>query len=198
MSFSPVSALAPATYLTGDPIIEVDHPAVRALGEELRSRSDSEIDCARMSFEWVRDNVAHSYDAHDRRVTLRASEVLEHRVGLCYAKSHLLAALLRGNGIPTALCYQRLVHGDGHTLHGLVAVHVDGAWHRQDPPGNRADISAEFSVDEERLAFPIDPRLGEIDYPELHRAPARIVVDTLLETTDILTVYDRGLPSELS
>lgn len=197
VSFSPVSERAVSAYLAGDSIIEIDHPDVRALGNDLRSRSENETDLARQTFEWVRDNVAHSFDARDSRVTLRASEVLEQRVGLCYAKSHLLAALLRGNGIPTALCYQRLAHGDGHVLHGLVAVHLDGAWHRQDPRGNRADISAEFSLGAERLAFPIDPRLGEIDYPELHRAPARVVVDALLRTDDILAVYDDGLPTRL-
>ncbi|WP_232851583.1 transglutaminase-like domain-containing protein [Nocardia acididurans] len=128
----------------------------------------------------------------------RASDVLAQRVGLCYAKSHLLAAILRGNGIPTALCYQRLIHGDGYVLHGLVAVHLEGAWHRQDPRGNRADVAAEFSLDEERLAFPVDPRLGEVDYRELYRTPAGSVVDALSNATDILAIYDRGLPSQLA
>ncbi|MET8430801.1 transglutaminase family protein [Nocardia sp. NPDC004860] len=198
MSFAPVSMLSPSAYLSGDPIVEVDHPAVRALAREIRSQSDNDIDCARRAFEWVRDEVAHSYDAQDSRVTLRASDVLEQRVGLCYAKSHLLAAILRGQGIPTALCYQRLTHGDGHVLHGLVAVHLDGAWHRQDPRGNRADIAAEFSLGTERLAFPVDPQLGEIDYPHLHRTPADVVVDALRQATDILAVYDAGLPSQLT
>ncbi|MTE13371.1 transglutaminase-like domain-containing protein [Nocardia aurantiaca] len=198
MSFTPLAALTPAAYLADDPIIEVDHPEVRALGAQIRSRSDGEIDCARRSFEWVRDNVAHSYDVRDPHVTLRASDVLDQRVGLCYAKSHLLAAILRGNGIPTALCYQRLTHGDGHVLHGLVAVHLEGAWHRQDPRGNRADVAVEFSLGEERLAFPVDSRRGEIDYPELYRTPAESVVDALSNATDILAIYDRGLPSQLA
>ena len=60
----------------------------------------------RAAFEWVRDSIGHSYDVSDPRITLSATEVLEHRVGLCYAKSHLLAALLRAEGIPTGLCYQ--------------------------------------------------------------------------------------------
>ncbi|WKG12368.1 transglutaminase family protein [Nocardia sp. PE-7] len=197
MSFSPLSALAPSAYLAACPIIEVDHPEVRALGAELRSASDSETECAHKAFEWVRDNVAHSFDARDPRVTLRASEVLDQRVGLCYAKSHLLAAILRGNGIPTALCYQRLTHGDGHVLHGLVAVHLEGAWHRQDPRGNRADVSAEFALGEERLAFPVDPQLGEVDYPELHRSPAEAIINALSNATDILAIYDQGLPSHL-
>ncbi|MEU1207481.1 transglutaminase family protein [Nocardia sp. NPDC005825] len=198
MSFSLVSSLSPDAFLVGDSIVEVDHPTVRELGRELRAGADGEVEFARKAFEWVRDNVSHSFDARDPRVTLRASEVLEQRVGLCYAKSHLLAAVLRGHGIPTALCYQRLTHGVGHVLHGLVAVHLDGGWHRQDPRGNRPDISAEFSLDAERLAFPVDPELGEIDYPELYCAPAQSIVDTLSKATDILAVYDDGLPSGLA
>ncbi|MBH0779635.1 transglutaminase-like domain-containing protein [Nocardia bovistercoris] len=198
MVFSPVSTSDPSAYLAADPIIEVDHPAVRSFGDELRFGSEGQVDFARRAFEWVRDEVAHSFDARDPRVTLRASQVLEQRVGLCYAKSHLLAALLRGQGIPTALCYQRLLHGDGHVLHGLVAVYLEGAWHRQDARGNRADIAAEFCLDAERLAFPVDPSLGEIDYPELHLTPARVVIDALLTVTDILAVYDHGLPTALN
>ena len=52
------------------------------------------------------------------------SSVLMHKTGYCYAKSHLLAALLRSNGLPAGLCYQRLsVDDDGapYSLHGLNA-----------------------------------------------------------------------------
>ncbi|MFD4292271.1 transglutaminase family protein [Rhodococcus sp. NPDC058505] len=195
---NPTHVPDPASFLAGDAIVEIDHPAVLALGDTLLARSTDEVDFARRAFEWVRDEVAHSYDAQDPRVTLLASEVLAQRVGLCYAKSHLLAAVLRGKGVPTALCYQRLAHGDGHVLHGLVAVHLGGAWHRQDPRGNREDISAEFSVDGERLAWTVDPTLGEIDYPTFHLAPAGVVVEALQRTTDVLSIYDVGLPSALA
>ncbi|MBI2949982.1 MAG: hypothetical protein HYY23_20300 [Verrucomicrobia bacterium] len=48
---------------------------------------------------------------------------MEHRAGFCYAKSHLLAALLRARGIPAALCYQRLAFdaaGSAFCLHGCL------------------------------------------------------------------------------
>jgi len=130
-------------------------------------------------------------------VTLAANEVLQHRVGLCYAKSHLLAALLRAEGIPVGLCYQRLVHGDGHVLHGLVAIHLDGTWHRQDPRGNKDGVDAQFFLGAEQLAWAADESLGEIDYPYLFSSPARCVVNTLRGATDILALYDTGLPTEL-
>ena len=77
-------------------------------------------------------------------VTCRASDVLKYRTGYCFAKSHLLAALLRANQIPAGLCYQRLtidhppVQGSidtnpPHTLHGLNAVLLpEFGWYRMD------------------------------------------------------------------
>jgi len=100
-------------------------------------------------------------------------------------------------GVPTGLCYQRLAHGDEHVLHGLVAVHLNGAWHRQDPRGNKDGVDAQFSLDEEQLAWDVDPTLGEIDYPTIFAEPAECVVDTLRGTADVLSLYDVGLPTGL-
>lgn len=188
---------SPEGYLAGSEFIDLDDPSIRTLARTLRQSSDSDVSFARAAFEWVRDEVGHSYDVQDPRVTLAASEVLEHRVGLCYAKSHLLAALLRSEGVPAGLCYQRLAHGDEHVLHGLVAVHLNGAWHRQDPRGNKDGVDAQFSLDEEQLAWDVDPTLGEIDYPTIFAEPAECVVDTLRGTADVLSLYDVGLPTGL-
>lgn len=190
-------AQQPSEYLRGDSIVEIDAPPVVELARDLRRDAPADIDFARAAYRWVRDEVAHSYDARDPRVTLTAVEVLRERVGLCYAKSHLLAAVLRAGGVPTALCYQRLAHGDGHVLHGLVAVHLDGGWHRQDPRGNKDGVAAEFSLTGEKLAWTVDPALGEVDYPRFFVAPAESVVRTLRSTTDVLSIYDVGLPTAL-
>lgn len=148
----------------------------------------------------MRDEVGHSFDVADPRVMVTASEVLEQCVGLCYAKSHLLAALLRAEGVPTALCYQ-LLHDEGTgglVLHGLVAVHLRGRWHRQDPRGNKAGIDARFSLDDEQLAWQVEESLGERDVPTLFATPAREVVEALRGADDVLTLYGQGLPSSLA
>ena len=191
------TAAEPDDYLADDEFIQTTDRGVRALARELRQGTVGDVPFANAAFEWVRDEIKHSFDVSDPRVTLAAGEVLEHRVGLCYAKSHLLAALLRAEGIPTGLCYQRLVHDAGHVLHGLVAIHLDGAWHRQDPRGNKEGIDAQFSLGREMLAWNVDESLGEIDYPRIFTAPARCVIDAIRGATDILALYDTGLPSAL-
>lgn len=191
-----IAAEPPNHYLGADQIIQSDHPDVVALGQELRDRHAGDAEFAEAAFDWVRDNIAHAYDAQDHRVTLTASQVLAEGVGLCYAKSSLLAAILRSQGIPTGLCYQRLGNlEDGHVLHGLVAVHLDGAWHRQDPRGNKAGIDAQFSLGTEQVAYVIDENKGEQDYPRVYVSAADEVVNALQGADDILIC---PLPSDLS
>ena len=49
---------------------------------------------------FVRDEISHSWDVQDKRVTISASDVLREGVGICWAKANLFAALLRVNGVP--------------------------------------------------------------------------------------------------
>ncbi|MET7423258.1 transglutaminase family protein [Dactylosporangium sp. NPDC005555] len=188
-----------APFLAADDVVQADHPGIRAAAGGLRGRHPDDAGFARAAYEFVRDEVRHSFDAGDPRVTVTASEVLEHRVGLCYAKSHLLAALLRAEGVPAGLCYQRLATGGGgFVLHGLVAVHLGGAWHRQDPRGNKPGVDARFSLDGPRLAFSIDPAAGERDYETVFDSPDPGVLAALRATTDVLDLRSSGLPESLT
>ncbi|MET9732175.1 transglutaminase family protein [Streptomyces sp. NPDC006458] len=174
-----------SAYLAADEVIDHHHPVVRETAARLASGVVDSYGYAKVAFEYVRDAIPHSADAGDPRVTWRASDVIELRTGICYAKSHALAALLRAEDIPTALCYQRLRDdGSGHCVHGLVAVRLDGAWHRQDPRGNKPGVDARFSLDGERLAFPVDPESNEVDYPVLYAEPHPVVVQALKAAPD--------------
>ncbi len=168
-----------SAYLAADEAIDHDHPRVREAAERLAEGAEDSYDYARRAFEFVRDTIPHSQDSGDPRVTWRASDVLERRTGICYAKAHALAALLRAEDIPTALCYQRL-----GVVHGLVAVRFDGAWHRQDPRGNKPGVDARFSLGNERLAFTPDQEAGEADCPELYPAPHPAVLAALKAAGD--------------
>ena len=168
-----------SAYLAADEVIDHDHPLVWETAARLaRSAADS-YGYARLAFEFVRDSIPHSQDSGDPRVTWRASDVLEQGTGICYAKAHALAALLRAEDIPTALCYQKF-----DVVHGLVAVRFNGAWHRQDPRGNKPGVDAQFSLDGEQLAFVPDPEFNEMDYPVLYAEPHPVVLSALKAASD--------------
>jgi len=143
-------------YLAATPVIDHQHPSIRELAAQLAGEAGSDSVAAHC-FHWVRDRIRHSIDHGDHHVTVAASDVLQHGTGLCYAKSHLLAALLRANGIPCGFVYQRLAtdeSGSKFCLHGLNAVWLaEYGWYRIDPRGDRSGISTEFHPPEERLAF---------------------------------------------
>lgn len=168
-----------SAYLAADEVIDHDHPLVRATAARLASEAADSYAYAQLAFEFVRDTIPHSQDSGDLRVTWRASDVLEQGTGICYAKAHALAALLRAEDIPTALCYQGF-----DVVHGLIAVRFNGAWHRQDPRGNKPGVDARFSLDGERLAFVPDPEFNELDYPVLYAEPHPAVLSVLKAAPD--------------
>ncbi len=150
-------------YLESSEYIDWQHPAISKKAAELAAGYTSDEEVAKCCFEFVRDSIMHSWDYRQNPVTCRASDVLFHGTGYCYAKSHLLAALLRANGIPAGLCYQRLTvetNGSRYSLHGLNAVHLEQhGWYRVDARGNKPGVSAEFCPPLEKLAFLI------VDWP---------------------------------
>jgi len=139
-------------FLRATAVLDFGDPAVAALAAELRAGDP--VETGRRAYEWVRDRILHTADHPSDDITCAASEVLRAGTGLCYAKSHLLGALLRANGIPAALAYQRVRSGDGFVLHALVACQLPAhGWYLCDPRGNKAGIDARFTPPEERLAF---------------------------------------------
>src|SRR5436189_6337765 len=122
----PLEPDRPDMYLKATEIIDAQHPAV--LEQARKLADETALETARRCFEFVRDEIRHSYDFRLNAVTCCASDVLLHKTGYCYAKSHLLAALLRANAIPACMCYQRLRIDAGENehprfcLHGLNAV----------------------------------------------------------------------------
>ncbi|MGB4648238.1 MAG: transglutaminase family protein [Acetivibrionales bacterium] len=158
------------------------------------------------AFEYVRDAFPHSFDLLRSgkpvsRVSCKASDVLHNGHGICYAKSHLLAALLRIAGIPAGFCYQKLQFSDEDPsliLHAVSAVYLYslGKWIRLDARGNHENVNAQFSTDKEFLAFPVRPELGEEDGLIIYAEPAHNVVEALNKSE---TIYDliKNLPGEV-
>ena len=138
-------------YLAVTEIVDADHPAIKSQARSIVGFAEIDVDQARCLFTWVRDEIPHSKDIGVETVTCRASEVLEHRTGICYAKSHLLAALLRSIGIPAGFCYQLLCKDPPHTgmeLHGFNGIYIKslGKWLCVDARGNTGAIDAQFNT----------------------------------------------------
>lgn len=190
-------------YLQSSEIIDWQDPEVLELAHQLTVTAQTTEEIAKSCFEWVRDQVQHSRDYQMNPVTCRASDVLKYRTGYCFAKSHLLAALLRANQIPAGLCYQRLTIDDlpvqgsnidvPCTLHGLNAVLLpEFGWYRIDPRGNKDGVNAQFSPPHEQLAFELKIS-QEADFPDILAEPLPIVVKVLQESQTWQDVL-RSLP----
>jgi len=203
-------------YLQSTEVIDYEDPKIQFAAQFMMDRMmreieenpkdqlpDPEMHLAKVTYEYVRDRISHSWDIHSADVTWKASDVLMKRHGLCYAKSHLLAALLRANGIPTGLCYQYLrLDGTADSelvLHGLNAVYFASInrWIRLDARGNKPGIEADFSCMEEKLAFPVKPGFGETDIPIIFADPDRAVIRTL-QKYDSLPSLMEHLPQKIS
>lgn len=191
-----------ADYLAESPVIDFYHPEITALSENLRRSAATELDLIRRIYEFVRDEISHSSDITEKIVACTASEVLKAGQGICFAKSHLLAALLRYNGIPAGFCYQLLrLNDDTSTLvlHGLNAVYPESErrWIRLDARGNKLGVNAQFSILKEKLAFPVRTELGEIDYPMIYDSPDPNVLVALSQSRTFEELWSH-LPSNIS
>jgi transglutaminase-like putative cysteine protease len=176
-------------YLQVSEVVNWQHPKILELAQQIASKHQTSIAIAQGCFEWVRDRIHHSFDYQQNPVTCRASDVLEHRTGYCFAKSHLLAALLRANQIPTGFCYQRLSIDVGiasrresrrtYSLHGLNAIYLpEIGWYRLDARGNKPGVDAQFTPPQEQLAYRIQlPE--EADFSTIFPEPLPVVVEAL-------------------
>jgi transglutaminase-like putative cysteine protease len=181
-------------YLQCTAVIDWKTPAVIEQTQAVTASLTQDIAKAQALFEWVRDTIPHSSDIGADVVTCTASEVLTHRTGLCYAKSHLLAAMLRCVGIPAGFCYQvfrRQPPYQGLALHGLNGLYIASLaqWIRVDARGNTGAIDAQFSLTTEQLAFPVDPQQGEWVYETIYTAPIPAVIEVLQRFTSLRSLW---------
>lgn len=190
-------------YLLELDVVDYSNALIQEKSQELFHQEQSEIEKVKIAFEYVRDEIPHSWDIQGKIVTCVASEVLKHKEGICYAKSNLLAALLRSQGIPTGFCYQRLMLFDtpkkGFCLHAMNAVYLTALnkWIRVDARGNKSGVDAQFSVDKEKLAFSVNEKFGEQDYPVIYTKPNSKTIEVLQKNTDALEMYKYHLPESI-
>lgn len=198
-----LESIDPNAYLGESGVIDFHAAPLQAKISEIQSVAARDEDQAKLAFDYVRDQIGHSFDLKSSVITISASDAMSCREGICFAKAHLLAALLRGLGIPAGFCYQRVTRTgtpeSGYALHGLNAVQLPSrrVWFRLDPRGNKPGVYSEFSVEEERLAYTIHPTLGEIDYPYVFATPLKAVLSSMCESADCHELFFRR-PQHLS
>lgn len=66
-------------------------------------------------------------------------------------------------------------------MHGLNAVYIESLkkWIRLDAFGNKHGVNAQFSLDNEKLAFPVRTDKGEEDIPIVFASPDKNVITAL-------------------
>lgn len=192
-----------ADYLLEIEEVNFSHPIIQLKTAELFENDFTDTQKVEVAYKFVRDQIPHSWDIQSDIVTRTASEVLEEKTGICYAKSNLLAALLRGIGIPCGFCYQRLMIFDtpekGYSLHAFNGVYIEslGKWIRLDARGNKPGVQAEFSLEEEKLAFYVNKDMNEKDYPTIFIKPNDKTMETLKNNENTLAMYKYFLPDDL-
>ena len=182
-------------YLEETEAIDYNNPIIQEKVKELKQISQSQLDYIENAYRFVRDKIPHSWDIRSEIVSRKASDVMINKTGICWTKSCLLAALLRANGIPAGISYQLLTRAeeddrDGYVIHALNTVFISelNKWIRLDARGNKENVHAKFSLEEEKLAFPIRSQLGEIDYRDNNTDLDERLIHILQESNSILDV----------
>ncbi len=189
-------------YLKKDDVVNYENVNIIQLVDSLWSNADSDVEYIKKAYEFVRDNISHSADINEDMLTCSASEVLAEGHGICFAKSHLLAALLRCKSIPTGFCYQKLILDDETApiliYHGLNGVYIKEykMWIRLDARGNKEGVDAQFSIESEQLAFPIRAEKGEEDGVVIYPDPDIKILEKFKNNKTRTELWD-DLPTEL-
>ena len=182
-------------YIRCTDVVDYDYPTVALLAGAVEG--DNKQDTVRRAFEMVRDRYPHSCDAGSEEVACAASDVIRLGHGLCFAKSNLLAALLRYHHIPTGFCYERVRRDEGgFVLHGFNAVVLDGQWRKIDARGNNDRVRVYFTPARDMLAYPPYASAGEIEFPGVFPDPSPAVLSVLRAGPDVSSVILK-LPGDL-
>ncbi len=189
-------------YLKHDDVIDYENEAIMGLADRLFQKANNELEFIKITYEFVRDNISHSADINKDVITCAASEVLKAGHGICFAKSHLLAALLRCKSVPAGFCYQKLILDDETApvlvYHGLNGIYIQdyNKWIRLDARGNRTGVNAQFSVETEQLAFTVRPKMGEEDSFIVYPSPDIKILENLRKSKTRTKLWN-NLPTEL-
>ncbi|MDD3406874.1 MAG: transglutaminase family protein [Methanomicrobium sp.] len=170
-------------FLKEHPYVDFTEPGIKDKAEELFFELKSPVEKAKRAYEFVRDEIPHSFDIDADVITAKASDVLAYKTGICHAKANLLAALLRSAGIPAGFCFEHLTLLDddsrGYCVHCFNAAYLDERWIFLDARGNTKGISAQFSQDNPVIAFPPRKEYDEYIWNGIYSKPQKLIMEML-------------------
>ena len=174
--------------------IDFSSPVIQTTAAELFDGMRDDTQKAKTAYEFVRDEIPHSFDIKSDVITAKASDVLRYETGICHAKANLLVALLRSQGIPSGFCYQHLTLADndsmGYAVHCYNAIYLDERWINVDARGNKPGINAQFSLDDPVLAFPCRKEYDEYFWPGIYATPHEATMQMLERAKSLKYVLD--------
>lgn len=180
-------------FLQATKYVDYNSEIIQNKANVLFSGNMSDIQKVRIAYEFVRDEIPHSFDCNAQVITAKASDVLKYKTGICHAKANLLAALLRSQDVPTGFCFQRITlladDSMGYCVHAYNAVFVDNRWIKLDARGNKVGVNAQFSMDEPILAYQNRAEYDEYFWKGIYACPHIPTMQMLEEaksTQDIL------------
>lgn len=181
-------------FLLENEYIDFSSAIIQKAITELFTPDMTEIQKANLAYEFVRDEIPHSFDCNAKHITVRASDVLLYRTGICHAKANLLAALLRSQGIPTGFCFQHitLVKDDslGYCVHAYIAVFLNDKWIKLDARGNKEGVDARFSLDEPILAYHNREQYDEYFFDGIFANPHQETMNMLEKAKSLQDIMD--------
>ncbi len=175
-------------YLENTPIIDFKSEEVQKICERFTEFKQNPILLAQKAFYFVQNNFPHSSDCKKTELSISASDVIKNGHGICFAKSHLYAAILRNFGIPCGFCYQILCakqknHFYPHSLNAVYFYELK-RWVRLDVRGNKPGQNAKFSIEKEFLAYTPDASKNEVTLPMIYTAPFKGAIDCMKKCHD--------------
>ncbi|MGD8814492.1 MAG: transglutaminase family protein [Anaerolineales bacterium] len=196
-------------FLQSTPTIDHGHPLVVDFAQRHIAGTESEADRAVRLYYAVRDGVRYDPYRIDLSVDgLKASTTLVNGYGWCVSKAILLAACLRGVGIPARLGFadvrnhlstarmRELMQTDLFCWHGYTSIFLKGRWVKATPAFN-VELCAkfgyqplEFDGHNDSLYPPFDLEgKRHMEYVrqrgEYDDAPIQAMIETFLETYPI-------------
>ena len=92
------------SFLKETDCIDFSNPVIQKKVLELKQSAASSLDYIKKSYEFVRDEIPHSWDIKAQTVSRKASEVLINKTGICFNLTNSTSLFLRFH-VHSALWY---------------------------------------------------------------------------------------------